>query len=44
MVKWIGLVLIIPKACDNHRQRDKQIEKIEKRTFKNSKKLVMPWD
>ena len=26
MVKWIGLVLMTPKSCDNHGQRDKQTE------------------
>ena len=26
MVRWIGLVLITPKTCDNHRERDKPIE------------------
>ena len=26
MVKWIGLVLMISKTCDNHGQRDKQTE------------------
>ena len=26
MVKWIGLVLMTPKTCENHGQRDKQTE------------------
>ena len=30
MVKWIGLVLMIPKTCDNHGQRDKQAEFINR--------------
>ena len=28
MVKWIGLVLMTPKTCDNHGQRDKLTEYI----------------
>ena len=30
MVKWIGLVLMTPKTCDNHGQRDKQTEFINR--------------
>ena len=30
MVKWIGLVLMTPKTCDNHGQRDKQTELINR--------------
>lgn len=30
MVKWIGLVLMTSKTCGNHRQRDKQIEIINR--------------
>ena len=26
MVKWIVLVLMTPKTCDNHGQRDKKTE------------------
>ena len=30
--EWIGLVLMTQKTCDNHRQRDKQIEFIHRVT------------
>ena len=29
MVRWIGLVLMTPKTCDNYRQRDKQINRLK---------------
>ena len=30
MVKWICLVLMPQKTCDNHRQRDKQIDRLKR--------------
>ena len=47
MVKWIGLVLMTPKTCDNHGQRDKQTEFINKvKREQNSlrTKLVISFD
>ena len=29
MHRWIGLVLMTPKTCDNHRPRDKQINRLK---------------
>ena len=38
MVKWIGLVPITPKTCDNHGQRDKQT-RVYKQSEKRADKL-----
>ena len=29
MVRWLSLVLMTPKTCDNFRQRDKQINDLK---------------
>ena len=49
MVKWIGLVLMTPKTCDNHGhgQRDKQTEFINKEKREQNSlrtKLVISFD
>ena len=46
MVRWIGLVLITPKTCDNHRLRDKQtefIKRVEREhiTYKLENKIII---
>ena len=41
MVKWIGLILMTSKTCDNHRQRDKQINKLKREDISLRTKLVI---
>ena len=39
MVRWIDLVLMTPKTCDNLRQREQQINGLKKRTYKLENKI-----
>ena len=40
MVRWIGLVPMTPKTCDNYRQRDKQINRLKRENISLRTKLV----
>ena len=39
MVRWIDIVLITSKTCDNHRQGDKQINRLKREHYKLENKI-----
>ena len=47
MVKWIGPVLMNPKTCNNHGQRDRQTEfmnRVKREQISLRKKLVISFN
>ena len=42
--EWIGLVLMTQKTCDNHRQRNKQINRLKREPISLRTKLVISFN